>query len=51
VVEDVKQAKLCDCGHALALHDTDGAGHCTICECLGPPLEEPDPVAEAVAGD
>jgi len=48
----VKRAKPCECSHALALHDTDGAGPCTLCECSGPPLmEEPDAVAEAVAAD
>jgi hypothetical protein len=52
VVEDVKRAKPCDCGHALALHDADGAGPCTLCDCLGPPLsDEPDPVADAVAAE
>ena len=51
-VKDVKKVKPCDCGHALALHDADGAGHCTVCVCAGPPLlAEPDPVAEALAGD
>jgi hypothetical protein len=51
-VEDVKKARPCDCGHTLALHEADGAGRCTACACPGPPpLEEPDPLEEAVAAD
>lgn len=51
VVEDVKKAKPCDCGHPLALHELDGVGHCTACGCPGPPPLEADPLDEADAVD
>ena len=29
-VKEKKKAKLCDYGHAVATHELDGAGHCTV---------------------
>jgi hypothetical protein len=51
-LEDVKQTRLCKCGHTLAFHGAEGGGRCTLCACHGqPPLDEPDAVEESVAAD